>query len=1309
MPVSGLCVVAPIMATDYSDVHRHLESGLVLTRYYLKKQEKLTFRVRLETRQLIWVRVHGQTRPEDAVDLRLVKEIRPGREVKEFDRSNSSFSSAAVSYGSEDKKDKYCFSIHYGSTFRLKVLALQAPNQEEFFLWTEGLQNLCNSTRAASYSLQVERWLRKEFYEMKTKLDCVSIKDLKAWLPKLNCKISNNRLQECYQKVEPKLKDIGFDQFARIFRDLVYSPTIFRDYLEAYSEEKTVRDTFGERTGIIISAEKFANFLAEIQKEEYARDVQAVRSVMADFVGDPMRPARQAYFTPQEFEDYLFSPQNSVCDPEKMSPAAHNMTRPLSHYWIASSHNTYLTGDQFKSESSTEAYLQVLRMGARCVELDCWDGPDGSPIIYHGHTLTSKIKFYDTLRTIKKYAWAFSEYPLVLSIENHCSLPQQRLMASMFREVFGDDLLTDLVDRNSTVLPSPERLKRKIIIKYKKLPDSALSSPTLSSATSMTSLYGRDEAADLNDLSQSVKTGIMYMQDSVDNAWCPHYFVLSNNKLCYTDKMTSDGQDEMDDSSSISSQSSVDESSSNGQRSSDVPNHELHYSEAWFHGRLSGGRLAADRLLKQHSSLGDGAFLVRESETFVGDYTLSFWRQGKVNHCRIKSRQDGPNVKYFLVDNAVFNSLYELVTHYRTNALRSESFWLVLTEAVPQPDEHVGKPWYNENVSREQAEDMLCRLPIDGAFLVRKRTGDELALSFRADGKIKHCKIFREGRLFTIGSATFESLTQLVQYYERNPLYRRVTLRKAVNEDVVTNEGVEPDQCELYGTDIYHEPLTVRVRALYDFRSDKPLEELSFPRGAIINNVVKTGGDWWKGDYGGRRKLLFPANYVEELPDEDLSASSADSDASRALGAMEKGAVSISTDCSCTADGVIRADIGRGAVALYRMRIITSEMVRPLEAAVTEDTDRSDWMAKIKECSDRSVLVEKGLKQAEQQMKIAKELSDLVVYCRSVPYNPEAPGHYSEMASLAEVKAEKTCSKRDNKGKQFLQFNRSQISRIYPHGGRINSSNYEPQPFWCCGSHMVALNYQTGDRPMQLNQGRFLQSGLSGYVLQPDCLKHPDYDPFEKRTLVGVDPLTISVTIVGARHLLKQGRGIACPFVEVEIVGAYYDIDNNYKTRTKMNNGLNPVWAPEVEQVEFDIDNPQLALIRFCVQDEDMFGDPNFLGQASLPVSCLRSGLRSVPLKNEYSDDLELASLLIQIDLFNPKETDESEIYSSVQQLRDRSLQLHEELDQPASDAAHQELLRHELRTVENSIHAQRELRREKRMSVRAPMRPPRR
>ena len=69
--------------------------------------------------------------------------------------------------------------------------------------------------------------------------------------------------------------------------------------------------------------------------------------------------------------------------------------------------------------------------------VDTWDGPDGQPIIYHGHTLTSKIRFMDVLKIIKDNAFVASEYPVILSIEQHCDIPQQRFMARAFKEHLG--------------------------------------------------------------------------------------------------------------------------------------------------------------------------------------------------------------------------------------------------------------------------------------------------------------------------------------------------------------------------------------------------------------------------------------------------------------------------------------------------------------------------------------------------------------------------------------------------------------------------------------------------------------------------------------------------------------------------------------------------------------------------------------------------------------------------------------------------------------------------------------------------------
>src|SRR2546429_125234 len=62
--------------------------------------------------------------------------------------------------------------------------------------------------------------------------------------------------------------------------------------------------------------------------------------------------------------------------------------------------------------------------------------------------------------------------------------------------------------------------------------------------------------------------------------------------------------------------------------------------------------------------------------------------------------------------------------------------------------------------------------------------------------------------------------------------------------------------------------------------------------------------------------------------------------------------------------------------------------------------------------------------------------------------------------------------------------------------------------------------------------------------------------------------------------------------------------------RKKARSGLNPVWK---ETFVFNIDNPDLAFLRFVVNEEDMFGDANFLAQATYPVKCLRQGSSQYP------------------------------------------------------------------------------------------------
>uniref|UniRef100_A0A7N5ZR86 1-phosphatidylinositol 4,5-bisphosphate phosphodiesterase gamma n=1 Tax=Anabas testudineus TaxID=64144 RepID=A0A7N5ZR86_ANATE len=1178
--------------TEMNNLYRDLELGTVLTLFYSKKSqrpERRTFQVKLETRTIIWTR--GTDKIEGEIDIREIKEIRPGQKSRDFERY--------VEDSAARLDQAHCFVILYGTEFRLKSLSLAGTHRHRHaYIHSD-------TTRALVIHFQ--------FYAVdRNREDRISCKDLKSMLSQVNYRVPNMRfLREKLPDSEMRNGDVSFSQFAQLYRSLMF------DAQKNVTNHNFFSGSFIDRPEQRIALEDFKSFLLDSQKEMWATDYNKVQEFMFNYLKDPLREVEQPYFHQDEFLTYLFSKENTIWDSSLDQVCPDNMNNPLSHYWISSSHNTYLTGDQFSSESSLEAYARCLRMGCRCIELDCWDGPEGMPVIYHGHTLTTKIKFSDVLMTIKEHAFVTSDYPIILSIEDHCSIVQQRNMASHFKKVFGDMLLTKAVDIVADGLPSPTQLKRKILIKHKKLAEGSAYEEVSTSTP-----YSE------NDISNSIKNGILYLEDPINHEWYPHFFVLTSSKIYYSEE-TSNNQGNDDDEEHREVSNGMDQ----------------HVTEKWFHGKLGAGRdgrQIAERLLSEYCSetgAPDGSFLVRESETFVGDYTLSFWRSGRVQHCRIHSRQEAGSPKFFLTDNLVFDTLFALITHYQQVALRCNEFEMKLTEPVPQTNAHESKDWYHANLSRSQAENMLMRVPRDGAFLVRKRAEpNSFAISFRAEGKIKHCRVQQEGQTVVLGTSEFDSLVDLISYYEKHPLYRKMRLRYPINDETLEKIGTaEPDYGSLYegrNPGFYVEAnqmptLKCTVKAMYEYKAQRD-DELSFPKNAIIANVDKQEGGWWKGDCGGKKQMWFPANYVEEIspsaaePDRTVTENSP-------LGDLLRGSVDLS---SCQ---IVVHSEGKSSRP-HVFSLMTSMRASPLlDVAASTQEELKEWVTKIREVTMTSeAKLEEG-KMMERRKKIALELSELVIYCRPVPFDEDKIGTeracFRDMSSFPETKAEKYVNK--IKGKKFLQYNRLQLSRIYPRGQRLDSSNYDPLPMWLCGSQLVALNFQTADKPMQMNQALFMLNGRSGYVLQPPIMRDDNFDPFDRNTLRGLEQFTLDIEVLGARHLPKHGRGIVCPLIEIEVCGAEFD-NAKLKTDSEADNGLNPTWPRKTFQ--FTVCNSAFAFLRFVVYEIDMFNDQNFLAQATFPIHGLKTGYRSVPLKNSYNEDLELASLLVYMDIIRGRE-----------------------------------------------------------------------
>lgn len=231
--------------------------------------------------------------------------------------------------------------------------------------------------------------------------------------------------------------------------------------------------------GKLIHVDSLVNFVNKHQRDPRLNEIlypYADRQRGMDLIMqyEPNKEvARRSYISVNGFLRYLMSDDNAIVAPDKFDLTM-DMTQPLNHYFINSSHNTYLTGHQLTGKSSVEMYRQCLLAGCRCIELDCWNGraPDEEPIITHGYTVVTEISLIEVLEAINESAFKTSPYPVILSFENHCSPKQQAKMVNYCKKIFGDLLLTDpLPDyplTQNTLLPSPQALLRRIIIKNKK-------------------------------------------------------------------------------------------------------------------------------------------------------------------------------------------------------------------------------------------------------------------------------------------------------------------------------------------------------------------------------------------------------------------------------------------------------------------------------------------------------------------------------------------------------------------------------------------------------------------------------------------------------------------------------------------------------------------------------------------------------------------------------------------------------------------------------------------------------------------------
>ncbi|CAG8498377.1 2200_t:CDS:10, partial [Dentiscutata heterogama] len=405
-----------------------LVEGTTLLKISSGKQQQKTFKIDIDQGQILW-----NSKKSGKIDIESIEEIRVGDAIRSY-REHFKLN--------EDIGPRW-FTIIYVDFGKYKTLHLVAPTLELFNIWIENLNKLYLHRKDIIGGLDHLRkrntlWLNQYWKEADKNGDSkLSLDDVAKLCYTLNISMSRSLLKTKFNEAdENKNGYLDFNDFQRLVK-LIKQRVDLDKLFNSLAKER----------GNILTLREFKDFLCTLKEEEY------------DYLYYKFCDKDVKEMDLEGFCSFLMSSDNSIFAPEH-SKVFQDMSQPLSHYFISSSHNTYLLGNQLKGKSSVEGYIRAFREGSRCVEIDCWDGPDG-PIVYHGHTLTTKIKFQDVISAIRTYAFKYSPYPIIISLEVHCSIEQQIQMASILSNTLGECLVTKFLSENETELPNVVEKEKK--------------------------------------------------------------------------------------------------------------------------------------------------------------------------------------------------------------------------------------------------------------------------------------------------------------------------------------------------------------------------------------------------------------------------------------------------------------------------------------------------------------------------------------------------------------------------------------------------------------------------------------------------------------------------------------------------------------------------------------------------------------------------------------------------------------------------------------------------------------------------------
>jgi hypothetical protein len=258
------------------------------------------------------------------------------------------------------------------------------------------------------------------------------------------------------------------------------------------------------------------------------------------------------------------------------------------------------------------------------------------------------------------------------------------------------------------------------------------------------------------------------------------------------------------------------------------------------------------------------------------------------------------------------------------------------------------------------------------------------------------------------------------------------------------------------------------------------------------------------------------------------------------------------------------------------------------------------------------------------QGDVAMELSDLVNYIQPVKFKGFKecmPGGCVEMFSITETKAKKMCKKFPV---EYSMYSQNQLSRVYPHALRIDSSNFNPAIFWQCGCQMAAMNYQTNDVALQYYNCMFQQNNGAGYLLKP---LEQTQNSLSSTTSSQSRAIKLTFRLISAQNIPVSFPPSTTFEAQIEVYGVPVDISRPYRSPSVPSQSGCLVWSGDKAKFWTCVVSPHLASIRFSLQTSKL----DELGCCMVPVSLLQSGYRHVMLEPPSGSLYNVPSLFLLI------------------------------------------------------------------------------